>query len=70
MLVKDEMTIEEILDSAWSGAIPTARKIYEANMEDEFQQLLEDVFPDVPDRTAINDFMWFDSDYIFEQLGI
>lgn len=70
MLVKDEMTIEEILDSAWSGAIPTAKKIYEANMEDEFLQLLEDVFPDIPSRTEINDFMWFDSDYIFEQLGI
>lgn len=34
-------------------------------------QLLEDVFYDnIPDETQLNDFLWFDDEYIFEDLEI
>ena len=34
-------------------------------------QLLEDVFCDnIPSETEVNDFLWFDDEYIFESLEI
>lgn len=56
---------------AWSGAVPTWDKIVENNMEEEFEQLLEEIFcGDIPTETQINDLLWFDSDWVLEQLGI
>ena len=39
---------------------------------DELMNLLSDIFYDNESCTLtdINDFLWFDSDYIFESLGI
>ena len=55
----------------WSGAVPTWDKIVENNMEEEFEQLLEDIFcDDIPTDTQINDLLWFDSDWVLESLGI
>ena len=33
-------------------------------------QLLEYTFEDVPSETEVNDFLWFDDDFIFKELGI
>ena len=33
-------------------------------------ELLQDIFTDIPTETEINDFLWFDDDYIYDQLGI
>jgi len=33
-------------------------------------QLLEELFYEPTDITTINDFLWFDRDYIYEQLEI
>ena len=55
----------------WSGAVPTWDKIVENNMEEELEQLLEEMFcGDIPTDTQINDLLWFDSDWVLEQLGI
>ena len=55
----------------WSGAIPTWDKIVENNMEEELENLLEEMFcGDIPTDTQINDLLWFDSDWVLEQLGI
>lgn len=32
--------------------------------------LIEELYPDGIGRTELNDIMWFDSDWIFETLGI
>lgn len=54
----------------WSGAVATLETIDDHNKGDELFALLEETFPDGATETEVNDFLWFDSDYIFECLGI
>lgn len=55
----------------WSGAVDTWDKIERNGKEEELEQLLEEMFlDDIPTDTQINDLLWFDSDWVLEQLGI
>ena len=61
----------ELADMVWSGAMDTIADIQNANKEDEFMDFLEMVFCDeVPTDTAVNDFIWFERDYIYEHIGL
>lgn len=68
--VKKELDFEDLKKECWSGAIYTLQKIEEEGKEDELMELLQDIFTDIPTETELNDFLWFDDDYIYEQLGI
>ena len=60
-----------LADMVWSGAVDTIKDIQNANKEDEFMNFLEAVFCDeVPTDTAVNDFIWFERDYIYENIGL
>ena len=63
---------EESISSfeAWSGAKETQQRIIDENKEDEFDQLIEELYPDGLDETQLNDILWFEDDWIFERLGI
>ena len=61
---------DSLKDELWSGAIQTMETIEENDKEDEFMDLLDELFPEREDLTNLNDFIRFDSDYIFETLGI
>ena len=62
---------ETIADfKAWSGAVDTQNRIIEENKENEFDQLIEELYPDGLDETQLNDILWFEEDWIFESLGI
>jgi hypothetical protein len=39
-------------------------------MEQDFENLIEELYPDGLTDTALNDLLWFDSEFIFESLGI
>ena len=56
--------------NCWSGAIQTLDTIAEHDKEAELMQLLEELFYDGIELSELNDFLWFDSDYIFECLDI
>ena len=61
----------ELADMVWSGAVDTIADIQNANKEDECMNFLEMVFCDeVPTDTAVNDFIWFERDYIYENIGL
>lgn len=61
----------ELADMVWSGAIDTIADIQNANKENEFMDFLEMVFcDDVPTDTEVNDFIWFERDYIYENIGL
>ena len=61
----------ELADMVWSGAVDTITGIQNANKETEFMNFLEAVFCDeVPTDTAVNNFIWFERDYIYENLGL
>ena len=54
----------------WSGAISTYDTIVEENKLDELDFLLDDIYPDGISETQLNDILWFESDWLFAQLGI
>lgn len=61
----------ELADMVWSGAIDTIADIQNANKENAFMDFLEMVFcDDVPTDTEVNDFIWFERDYIYENIGL
>ena len=68
MKVFEETSISDF--EAWSGAEDTKQTIIDNNMENEFDALIEETYPDGIDKTALNDLLWFESDWIFESLGI
>ena len=75
MYVKTEVEgFSWLLNNCWSGAIDTLNTIMEYNKEDEFMDYLEEMFfessYEIPTMTELNDFLWFDDQTIFEDLGI
>lgn len=70
MKVFEEMNFKDILLTSWGGAGATAEVIEEKGKGDEFVSLIEEVYPEGIDRTALNDILWFDYEWVFESLGI
>lgn len=70
--VKTELSFSDLQNQCWSGAIDTLNTIEEHDMEDDLMYLLDELFADDEDctLTTINDFLWFEDEYIFECLDI
>ena len=60
----------ELKNELWSGAVDTMNTIIENNKTDDLMCLLEELFFEPIDITTINDFLWFEDDFIFEELNI
>jgi hypothetical protein len=56
--------------NAWSGAKDTQASIIENGKTQEFNQLIEELYKDGLTDTQLNDILWFEEDWIFENLGI
>ena len=54
----------------WSGAVDTWNIIEENDAIDGLEQLLDEQYPDGIGETELNDLLWFDSDFVFDYLGI
>lgn len=70
MEIKKDYNFNDLKKNSWSGAVDTLEIIEENEKEEELMALLENTFEDVPTETEVNDFLWFDDDFIFEELGI
>lgn len=69
--VTKELDFNDLMNQCWSGAVDTLNTIYNNDKEDELMSLLNwDCFSSTPSMTEVNDLLWFESDWIFEQLGI
>ena len=55
---------------AWSGAVYTRNAIIKNHKQDDFMFMLEDIFPNGCTETELNDFLWFDDEYILSALDI
>ena len=68
------MTISYELDlnsfQAWSGAKDTLDRIQREGKCGELENVLEEVYPDGMTETELNDLLWFDSESVYEWLGI
>lgn len=64
----------DLKDQSWSGALQTLEAIEEKGKEEEFMDLLNDLISNEEDQrmeeTTLNDFIWFDTDYIEEVLDV
>lgn len=70
MEIKKDYDFNDLMENSWSGAVYTLKTIEENEKEGELMALLESIFEDIPTETEVNDFLWFDDDFIFEELGI
>ena len=71
MEIKDYYGFDDLENRCWSGAEDTLETIGEYDMEDEFMNWLESYYGDeIPTLTEVNDLLWFESEWIFEQIGL
>lgn len=71
MYIKKDYGFEELKDNSWSGALDTLEDIEKADKEEELMELLEQVFFDeIPTDTEVNDYLWFERDEIYSNLGL
>lgn len=68
MKICREVGFNELKEQSWSGAIDTLNRIEEEGKEDELMDFLEECFVETPTDTEVNDFLWFEDEYIFEVL--
>ena len=63
-----EQSVSEF--SAWSGAIEMQRRLINSGMCNEFDRLIDEIYPEGLSDTQLNDILWFEQDWIIESLGI
>jgi len=68
-IIKD-ISDYELKSELWSGALDTLQTVIENDKLYDLMDLLEELYPEPVDITTINDLLWFDEDFVFEQLGI
>lgn len=68
MTITSDFNLEDF--EAWSGAVDTKDTILEHGKEKQFEQLLDELYPDGLTETEINDILWFETDWVYENLGI
>ena len=56
--------------NAWSGAVNTKNLIISLGLEEEFEMLIDELYEEGLTDTQLNDLLWFESDWILENLGV
>lgn len=54
----------------WSGAVDTYNRVRNAGKLDDLEAILDDLYPDGVDETTINDLLCFESETVYEWVGI
>jgi len=54
----------------WYDAIDTQKKIIEYGAWQEFDFLIEELYPEGISKTELNDLLRFESEWIYEHIGI
>lgn len=68
MKIISETTLENF--DAWSGAVSVKKRIIREGQAENFESQIEDLYPDGLTDTELNDLLWFDSESVFEWLGM
>ena len=68
MKITMELSLENF--EAWAGSVDTKEKIIEAGKAEEFEALIDELYPDGIDATQLNDILWFDAEWLYENLGM
>jgi len=67
-VTNDNLTLRDF--KAWSGAKDTQETILNEGKGEEFDSLIEELYPDGIDETHLNDLLWFSDEFIYESLNI
>jgi hypothetical protein len=71
MEIKNYYDFNDLVNSCWSGAEDTLKTVEEYGYEDELMNFLESYYGDeIPTMTEVNDLLWFEDEWIFEQIGL
>ena len=68
MIITYELDLNSF--EAWSGAKDTLDRIQREGKCAELENILEELHPDGMTETELNDLLWFDSESVYEWLGI
>ena len=68
MKITKEISLDRF--DAWCGAEKTLDKIISEGKAEEFEFILEDLYPEGMDETQLNDLLRFEPDWCFEAVGI
>lgn len=68
MRIVKEISVEDF--EGWSGANDTIEVIEKTGKVDEFDNLIEELYPDGLSETSLNDLLRFDYEWIYETLDI
>ena len=71
-VIKEIDSFNDLMENSWSGAIDTLQDIANVNLEEEFMENLENIYflGEIPTDTELNDFIWFERDTIYSDLGL
>ena len=68
--IKQDMDFNDLMENCWGQAIQVLKEIYEKDKEQDFMDLLLEEFVNIPDLTEINDFIAYEWEYIYSQIGM
>ena len=68
MKVYEELNLKDF--QAWAGAVETKERILQAGKEEEFEEVIEELFPNGVSVTELNDTLCFEDEWIYSCLGI
>ena len=68
MKIYDELNLSDV--NTWGGATEVKNIIMNEELEEDFNNLIDELFPDGLSITELNDLLSFDYEYIFNCLGI
>lgn len=65
-----EISAFELKGELWSGALDTLETVTQKDKLQDLMSLLEEIYPEPVGIMTVNDLLWFDDEFIFEQLGM
>lgn len=68
MTITYELDLERF--EAWSGGKRTLERVINEGKCGYLEQMLEELYPDGMTETQLNDLLWFDSESVYEWVGI
>ena len=63
-----DMNLKDFI--AWSGGNDTLKRVMEAGLVEELESIIIDLHPEGIYETELNDLLWFESDWLYETLGM
>ena len=68
MIITSETSFADFMP--WGCAIYGYDRIFNEGKVREFESLIDELYPGGIDEPTLNDLLWFESDWVYESLGI